>query len=116
MSRGPDLLHVSTAAAPVCHGDTRNTRDLPTDFVDKHPGGKEMLALSAGRDCTDLVRSYHPFTDKPYAILEKMAVSGIIAQQPIVTMCVACRSRWKLQMHMIVRYLLHYETTLCIYS
>lgn len=25
-----------------------------TGFVDKHPGGREMMLLAAGRDCTDL--------------------------------------------------------------
>jgi fatty acid desaturase len=30
-----------------------------TPFLDSHPGGKEMLLLAAGRECTDLFRSYH---------------------------------------------------------
>lgn len=30
-----------------------------TGFLDKHPGGKEMLLLAAGRECTDLFNSYH---------------------------------------------------------
>mmetsp|Transcript_34600 Transcript_34600/g.84744 ORF Transcript_34600/g.84744 Transcript_34600/m.84744 type:complete len:543 (+) Transcript_34600:561-2189(+) len=42
-----------------------------TEFVDKHPGGREMLLLCVGRDATDLFVSYHPFTDKPRAILQK---------------------------------------------
>jgi hypothetical protein len=28
-------------------------------FLDKHPGGREMLLLAAGRECTDLFASYH---------------------------------------------------------
>ena len=35
-----------------------------------------MIALSAGRDCTDLIRSYHPFNDKPYTVLEKLKVGA----------------------------------------
>jgi hypothetical protein len=34
-------------------------------FLDKHPGGREMLLLSAGRECTALFNSYHCLTDKP---------------------------------------------------
>ena len=30
-----------------------------TGFLDDHPGGKEMLLLAAGRECTDLFRMYH---------------------------------------------------------
>eukprot|EP01138_Halocafeteria_seosinensis_P013788 gb/GECG01014080.1/.p1 GENE.gb/GECG01014080.1/~~gb/GECG01014080.1/.p1 ORF type:complete len:483 (+),score=35.56 gb/GECG01014080.1/:1-1449(+) len=40
-----------------------------TPFVDQHPGGREVLALAAGRDCTVLIESYHPFTDKPKRLL-----------------------------------------------
>lgn len=36
-----------------------------THFLDKHPGGKEMLLLSAGRECTALFTSYHWATEKP---------------------------------------------------
>lgn len=48
-----------------------------TEWVDRHPGGREHLLLAAGRDCTDLFKSYHPFTDKPEAILEKFRVGSI---------------------------------------
>ena len=30
-----------------------------TPFLDRHPGGREILLLAAGRECTDLFRSYH---------------------------------------------------------
>ena len=30
-----------------------------TGFMDKHPGGREMMLLSAGRECTDLFTMYH---------------------------------------------------------
>lgn len=38
---------------------------LHAAFLNKHPGGKEMLLLSAGRECTALFNSYHWATDKP---------------------------------------------------
>lgn len=41
-----------------------------TPWLDRHPGGKTVLLLAAGRDCTDLFDSYHPFTDKPRAMLD----------------------------------------------
>lgn len=34
-------------------------------WMDKHPGGSEVVHLMAGRDATDAFASYHPFTDKP---------------------------------------------------
>lgn len=41
----------------------REVFDL-TPFLDEHPGGKEMLLLAAGRDCTDLFAMYHVFNEK----------------------------------------------------
>ena len=35
-----------------------------SDFVNRHPGGKEAILLGRGRDCTALFESYHPFTDQ----------------------------------------------------
>jgi fatty acid desaturase len=40
------------------------------EWVPKHPGGAEVLRLCAGRECTELMMSYHPFTDKPWKVLE----------------------------------------------
>lgn len=31
----------------------------PAGFLDRHPGGREMLLLAAGRECTHLFESYH---------------------------------------------------------
>jgi hypothetical protein len=47
-----------------------------TDFLDKHPGGREMLLLSAGRECTDLFTMYHWWDDgtKARATMEKFRV------------------------------------------
>ena len=33
-----------------------------SEFVSRHPGGKEAILLGRGRDCTALFESYHPFT------------------------------------------------------
>lgn len=35
-----------------------------SDFVKRHPGGKESILLGRGRDCTALFESYHPFTNR----------------------------------------------------
>eukprot|EP01125_Pyxidicula_operculata_P006087 TRINITY_DN211_c1_g1_i1.p1 TRINITY_DN211_c1_g1~~TRINITY_DN211_c1_g1_i1.p1 ORF type:complete len:445 (-),score=95.61 TRINITY_DN211_c1_g1_i1:160-1494(-) len=48
-----------------------------TKFVDNHPGGREIFLSAAGRDCTDLIKSYHPFTDKPYSILPKYEIGTL---------------------------------------
>ncbi|CAM9622483.1 unnamed protein product [Heterosigma akashiwo] len=32
-----------------------------TEWLERHPGGKQILLVSAGRDCTDGFISYHPF-------------------------------------------------------
>lgn len=48
-----------------------------TSWLDRHPGGKTILLLSAGRDCTDLFDSYHPFTEKPREMLEKYYIGEI---------------------------------------
>jgi cytochrome b involved in lipid metabolism len=37
-----------------------------TSWLDRHPGGRHILLLSAGRDVTDLFESYHPFTQLPH--------------------------------------------------
>jgi fatty acid desaturase/predicted heme/steroid binding protein len=43
-----------------------------TSWIPKHPGGSDVLILSAGRDVTNLFESYHPFSgDTPSIILKK---------------------------------------------
>ncbi|GAM27180.1 hypothetical protein SAMD00019534_103550 [Acytostelium subglobosum LB1] len=49
-----------------------------TKWVPEHPGGKEILLLSAGRDVTNLFESYHPMSDKPQAIIGKYQV-GVLS-------------------------------------
>jgi len=48
-----------------------------TNWLTKHPGGEELLLLFAGRDCTESFRAYHPFTEKPFAILEKFKIGRL---------------------------------------
>jgi fatty acid desaturase len=48
-----------------------------TPWLDRHPGGKDMLLLCAGRDVTDAIPSYHPFSNKPSEVLDKFAVGRI---------------------------------------
>lgn len=42
-----------------------------TEFINTHPGGPNALLLAAGRDITELLVSYHPFSgNKPTEILQ----------------------------------------------
>jgi fatty acid desaturase len=44
-------------------------------FVNQHPGGKEMILLGRGRECTELFESVHVLSsDKPKALLAKYEV------------------------------------------
>lgn len=58
-----------------------------TKWLPKHPGGDELILLFAGRDCTESFRAYHPFTDKPYQILEKFKIGKLKGPSELV--------RWK---------------------
>ena len=42
-----------------------------SDFVARHPGGAHAIGLGKGRDCTHLVESYHPHSDKVWEVLAK---------------------------------------------
>jgi len=49
-----------------------------TPWLSKHPGGTQVLLLAAGRDCTDLLVSYHPFAvDKVQKTLDSYAIGKI---------------------------------------
>ncbi|OQV18148.1 Delta(5) fatty acid desaturase A [Hypsibius exemplaris] len=48
-----------------------------TPWLDRHPGGRQVLLLAAGRDCTDLFTSYHPFTELPGKMLAKFCVGQV---------------------------------------
>ncbi len=52
-----------------------------TAFLDKHPGGREYLLLAAGRDATDLFRSYHPFTTAPRSMLAQYDIGRVATRQ-----------------------------------
>jgi len=49
-----------------------------TSWIPKHPGGEDVLTLTAGRDITNMFESYHPFSgDLPATILKKYYVCDI---------------------------------------
>eukprot|EP00475_Leptophrys_vorax_P014975 TRINITY_DN2125_c0_g1_i1.p1 TRINITY_DN2125_c0_g1~~TRINITY_DN2125_c0_g1_i1.p1 ORF type:complete len:460 (-),score=121.47 TRINITY_DN2125_c0_g1_i1:91-1470(-) len=49
-----------------------------TGWLEKHPGGKSVIRLSAGRDVTDLVTSYHPFSlDKVEKVLASYRIGTL---------------------------------------
>lgn len=55
-----------------------------TSFIDKHPGGREMILLAVGRDATDIFRSYHPFSDLPAKTLAKHRIGSLVTfEHPI---------------------------------
>ncbi|CAN0463392.1 unnamed protein product [Ectocarpus sp. 12 AP-2014] len=51
------------------------------DWMDKHPGGSEVVHLMAGRDATDAFASYHPFTDKPQKMLPKFEIGTLVSRE-----------------------------------
>jgi hypothetical protein len=44
----------------LVHGKKFDLRE----FVARHPGGAHAIGFGRGRDCTWLVESYHPYSDK----------------------------------------------------
>ncbi|GAV01755.1 hypothetical protein RvY_12414 [Ramazzottius varieornatus] len=65
----------NTPASCWCYIGTK-VYDI-TSWLDRHPGGRQVLLLSAGRDCTDLFISYHPFTEKPAQLLAKYCIGQV---------------------------------------
>jgi len=53
-----------------------------TRFADKHPGGRKMLHLAAGRDATVLFECYHPDTSKVEPVLAKYKVGELTRPAP----------------------------------
>jgi cytochrome b involved in lipid metabolism len=46
-----------------------------SSFVDRHPGGKEMILLGKGRDCTEMFESIHALSKvSVHKLLEKYRV------------------------------------------
>lgn len=49
-----------------------------TSWIPKHPGGEDVLTLTAGRDITNMFESYHPFSGEvTTAILKKHYICDI---------------------------------------
>ncbi|RLO13363.1 hypothetical protein DYB28_012462 [Aphanomyces astaci] len=48
-----------------------------TSWVDKHPGGAEMVTLHSGREATDTFDSYHPFSDRAEKVLAKYEIGTL---------------------------------------
>jgi len=55
-----------------------------TPWMSKHPGGEQLILLFAGRDCTEAMRAYHPFTEKPSGILEKLKIGKLKGPSEVV--------------------------------
>ncbi len=49
-----------------------------SEWLSRHPGGKEILLLHAGRDCTYTFDSYHPFSDKSAQMLNKFEIGCVV--------------------------------------
>ncbi|XRA96815.1 acyl-lipid (7-3)-desaturase (Delta-4 desaturase) [Pycnococcus provasolii] len=50
-----------------------------TDFLDEHPGGRQILSLASGRDATFMFDSYHIRTDLVRKVLAKLPVVAGVA-------------------------------------
>lgn len=50
-------------------------------FLDRHPGGKDILLMAAGRDVTAVFESYHAFSDSAKKVLEKYYVGDLISNE-----------------------------------
>lgn len=48
-----------------------------TSWMDRHPGGKEILRLAAGRNISEAFESYHPFTNKAHEVLAKYEIGAV---------------------------------------
>ncbi|XP_020625483.1 acyl-lipid (8-3)-desaturase-like [Orbicella faveolata] len=50
-------------------------------FLNRHPGGKDMLLMGAGRDVTIVFETYHAFSDSVQKVLEKYYVGELISDE-----------------------------------
>lgn len=46
-------------------------------FIERHPGGQDIILMTQGKDCTELFESYHTFTNKHKQILDKYYVKDV---------------------------------------
>ncbi|KAL7687113.1 putative fatty acid desaturase, cytochrome b5-like heme/steroid binding domain superfamily [Plasmopara halstedii] len=49
-----------------------------TEWADRHPGGRELVLLHSGRECTDTFNMYHPFSNRADKILAKYVVGKLV--------------------------------------
>ncbi|KAK3742762.1 hypothetical protein QZH41_018975, partial [Actinostola sp. cb2023] len=60
-----------------------------TKFIDRHPGGRDVLLMAAGRDVTMVFESYHAFSEKApkyvdleqQRVLEKYCVGELVSNK-----------------------------------
>lgn len=52
-----------------------------TEFLARHPGGKDQLLIAAGRDVTVIFNSYHAFSEKADKILDQLYVGDLISNE-----------------------------------
>ncbi|KAK3742746.1 hypothetical protein QZH41_018952 [Actinostola sp. cb2023] len=52
-----------------------------TKFIDRHPGGRDVLLMAAGRDVTMVFETYHALTEKAPKVLEKYYVGELISHE-----------------------------------
>ncbi|KAK3745066.1 hypothetical protein QZH41_014564, partial [Actinostola sp. cb2023] len=52
-----------------------------TKFIDRHPGGRDVLLMAAGRDVTMVFESYHAFSEKAPKVLEKYCVGELVSNK-----------------------------------
>ncbi|XP_078367830.1 uncharacterized protein LOC144651734 [Oculina patagonica] len=50
-------------------------------FLARHPGGKDVLRMAAGKDVTIVFQCYHAFSDLPSKILEKYYVGDLVSNE-----------------------------------
>lgn len=50
-------------------------------FLNRHPGGKDMLLMGAGRDVTIVFETYHAFSDCVPKVLEKYHVGHLVSDE-----------------------------------
>ena len=48
-----------------------------TNFIERHPGGKDTILMTKGKDCTELFESYHTFTQRHKLLLDKYYVKDV---------------------------------------
>jgi fatty acid desaturase (delta-4 desaturase) len=68
-----------------------------TDFSERHPGGKHLIALAVGRDASILFDSYH-VTDRPYKYLKSVPQVGKVGDEKVAKILASYKMRgseWK---------------------